>query len=387
MQKSTANITKARGMYLCYYLALGSFLPYINLYYERIGLTGVQIGSLAAIPLVVFSSTSLLWGTLSDAFRLHSRILSLALLLSPIAVLMLSRTDQYTGLARFILIYALFSSPIVPLLDSLALEVAKLHQSTFGGLRVWGSIGWSVSTWLVGTFIERFDMRVFFYCYAAFMALAFLFSLFQPARGHLSRSSQRFPFRRFLRKDLLIFLTSVFLLATTTSAVNAFFSIYMDGIGAREGSIGLAWALAAVTEIPVMIFSGEIMRRIGAGGLLKVAFLVYALRWLLLSFIQHPVLALSMQLLHGISFAPFLIGGVIYIHNRVPEDLGATAQAAFNTVTFGMGSISGALLGGFLYDLVGMAILFRVLCVVALAGLALFWLGNLPRSNIPLINP
>lgn len=172
----------------------------------------MQIGSLAAIPVLVLSLTSLLWGALSDAFRLHSRILSLALLLSPITVLMLSRTDQYPALANLILVYALFSSPIVPLL------------------------------------------------------------------------------------------ASVFLLATTTGAVYAFYRIYMDGIGAGEGSIGLGWALAAVSEIPVMIFSGEIMRRIGAGG--------------------------------------------------------------------------------FLYDLVGMAALYRVLSVVALAGFALFWLCNLPGGGI-----
>jgi len=375
-QPFTGAVNNMRGMYLCYFLALGSFLPFITLYYERLGLTGIEIGALAAIPVVVLSSTALVWGALSDAFRLHKWILSLALLLSPIAVLLMARANEVLALAGLTAAYALFSSPILPLLDSLALEVAALQKGTFGGLRVWGSVGWAASTLWIGSLIERFEIRLFFYGYAAFMALAFLLSLHQPARISRLTSPMRSEVRTFFRPDILIFLASVFLLATTVGATNAFYSIYMDGIGAGEGSIGLGWALAAVSEIPVMIFSGEIIRRIGAGGLLKVAFLVYALRWLLVSFIQDPRLAVGVQVLHGISFAPLIIGGVIYIHNWVPDSLGATAQAAFNTVLFGVGAMVGSLMGGLLYDLAGMAALFRVLSVVALAGFVLFGLSS-----------
>ena len=49
----------AQALYCFYYMALGSYMPFINLYYERLGLSGVQIGTLAAVselPVMVFSA-------------------------------------------------------------------------------------------------------------------------------------------------------------------------------------------------------------------------------------------------------------------------------------------------------------------------------------------
>jgi PPP family 3-phenylpropionic acid transporter len=94
----------------------------------------------------------------------------------------------------------------------------------------------------------------------------------------------------------------------------------------------------------------------------------------LLSFIQAPVWALGVQVLRGISYAAFIVGGVTYINERTPEGLSTTAQAIFNTVVFGLGAIVGALLGGYLFDTVGMVTLFRVLTLLALVGLLVFWL-------------
>ncbi|MCK4898871.1 MAG: MFS transporter, partial [Anaerolineales bacterium] len=90
---------------------------------------------------------------------------------------------------------------------------------------------------------------------------------------------------------------------------------------------------------------------------------------------------LLVQVLHGISYAAFIVGGVTYINERTPEGLSTTAQAIFNVVIFGLGAIVGALLGGYLFDTVGMMTLFRILTLVALLGLLVFWLAD--RSHQP----
>jgi PPP family 3-phenylpropionic acid transporter len=385
-ERAIGVLANARIMYLCYYMALGAFLPFIALYYERMGLTGVQIGTLSALPMVVTSITSLLWGTVVDALHLHRRILSVALFLAPIAVFMLSQTAHYTILIPIVLTYAFFSAPIIPLLDSAALEVVEARQRTYGELRVWGAIGWTVSTWLVGTLIQKFNTRWLFYSYVAFMGLTFIVSLSQPARRHVLRSTLHYGLRRLLvHRALLFFLLSIFFLATAMGAVNYFFSLYLDGIGASEGTIGLAWALAALSEVPVMIYSGSIMDHIGAKGLLRVAFITFAVRWLLYSFITTPAWVLLVQLLHGLSFAAFLVGGVTYINDRTPEGLSTTGQAIFNTVSFAMGPIAGALVGGYFYDTVGMMALFRILSLLTVTGLGVFWLANEPQANEDMI--
>ena len=372
----------ARILFFCYYMAFGAFFPFINLYYQRIGLTGVQIGTLSSIPLLVMSTTSVLWGGIADVLRLHRRILNIALFLTPIVVFFLSRTTEYSILIPLVIAYAFFSAPIVPLLDNAALEAIETHGGTYGGLRVWGSISWMASTWIVGELIDKFDTSWLFYSYITLMGLTFIFSIFQPVRSKITRSSLGHNLHRLVtRHDFIFFIISILLLAVATGSVNNFFSLYMDGLGAGEGAIGLAWSIAALSEIPVMLLSGTIMRHIGENGLLKISFITYAFRWLVYSFIQVPALVLPLQLLHGFSYGTFQVGGVTYVNNRTPKSMRTTGQAIFTTISYGIGPIIGTLIGGYFYDTVGIATLFRILSVITIVGLSVFLFASKPRDE------
>ena len=375
-QVNISPLFNAQALYGFYYMALGAFLPFINLYYERLGLSGVQIGTLAALPVLIGAMIPFLWGAIADAFHLHHVMLQAAFLLAALVVYLLSQADHFVALIPWVLAYAIVTSPIIPLLDSNALEVAKEHHRSYGGLRVWGSIGWAVSTWLVGLMIESRGVRWFFYCYIFLITVTFLFSLFQPAQKLVQRSSLAQGLRELFRIEFIIFLISIFLLTTASGGVNSFFSLYLDQIGATEGEIGFSWAVAAMSELPVMIFSAAILRRIGAEGLLVMAFLVFIVRWLLYSVIDVPMWALLVQLLHGLSFGAFLVGGVTFVSERTPQGLSATAQAIYSTVAFGLASIAGSMIGGYLYDTVGILVLFRIFSLLGLAGLAIFLLAG-----------
>ncbi len=375
-RKPMGSLLQARLMYLGYYLALGSFMPYINLYYERQGLSGVQIGTLAALPVLVGAAATLIWGALADALHWHRGIFRAALLLGPLAVFLLSRAYTFGALIPLVILYALVTSPIISLMDSAALEVAEAHQLSYGDMRLWGSIGWSIATWGVGTLIEHFDIHWLFYGYIGFMLLTFVAALSLPPRRHVLRAPFGHGLRRLLaQRGFLLFLLSVFLLSVTSGGVSSFFTLYMDRIGAQEGTIGLAWTLAAWSEIPVMLGAGAIMRRINAKGLMAIAFFTYALRWVLFSFIASPIWVLVVQLMHGLSFGAFLVGGVTYLNEHTPEGLSTTALAIFNTTAFSLASITGSLVAGVFYDTLGLGAMFRVFGVVALLGLAVLWWG------------
>jgi PPP family 3-phenylpropionic acid transporter len=168
-------------MYFGYFMALGAYLPFINLYYERLGLSGIEIGTLAAIPLVVSRRPP------SSGVRPPMRLTAPAGAQvgapgSPAAVLLISRAGGYAQLAPLVAAYAVFNSAIVPLLDSAALEAAEASGREYGSLRVWGTIGWSISTWIVGTLIQDHGTRLMFYAFAGVMGLTFAASLFGPRR-------------------------------------------------------------------------------------------------------------------------------------------------------------------------------------------------------------
>jgi PPP family 3-phenylpropionic acid transporter len=365
------------ALYFGYYMALGSYMPFINLYYERMGLSGIQIGALSAIPVLVTSASVLIWGSIADAKRWHNAILHVNLVLAAGAILLLSTASTFQELIPFIVAYAFFNSPLVPLLDSSALEIAKSRQRTYGDLRVWGSIGWTISTLLVGVIIQQFNIKWLFYTYVIVMLITFLISLFLPVRTQVLKTSLARGLKGLILDiPFVMFLISIFLVSITLGAANAFFSIYLDSIGAGEGGIGLGWAISSISEIPVMLYSGYLLRRIGSGGLLKISFITFAIRWLLYSFIRTPSLAILVQVLHGLSYATYLIGSVTLVNERAPAGMSTSALSMLNLVSFGAGAICGSLLGGYIYETAGIAMMFRTLSLIAVAGFGIFLISQ-----------
>ena len=376
------ELLRTRSLYFCYYLALGAFYPFLNLYYEQRGLSGSQIGLLASVPALISPFAAPLWGGLADRFGIHRRVLVVALSGALLAGFSYSLTSLF-GLFFFISVtYAFFNSPITPLLDSAALQVASDRATSYGQLRVWGTLGWIVSTWAVGRLAEGALAR-FFYAFAAFMALTVAVSFFQPPRRWLWREPIRRGLQQILsRRSTAVFLASVFLLWVANAGANQFLSIYMARIGSSEGLIGLAWAVSAMSEVPMMLLSGRLTRQLGIGRLLIIALLVYALRWALLSVISAPGWVVVVQLLQGVSFSAFLVGGVTYMHRQAPAGLEATAQAIFVGTSFGLGTFAGSLLGGFLYDKIGLARMFAVDTGVALAACLVFLLSRRSWTSV-----
>ena len=128
-----------------------------------------------------------------------------------------------TFLVLTIIVFALFSSPIVPLLDSFALKTAARNERSYGDLRLWGSIGWAISTVFIGWLIERLGIYWLFYGYIVFMTFALIISFFQPRQQSVSKSSIWSGIKDLLsNKTYILFLLSVFLLVVSSSGVLTF---------------------------------------------------------------------------------------------------------------------------------------------------------------------
>ena len=363
----------SRAMYFGYFGSLGSLGPFITLYYKHVGLSAEQIGLLAAASVAISSTTVLIWGGIADTFRLHRAILRGALFVVPIAALIISQASVFSTLLIMIGIYAFLNTPILPLIDSAALEAAARRGMTYGGLRFWGSVGWIVATFLIGNVIQQFGLQWMFYSYAILLWLTFVLSWFQQARQQTLRAPVLTGLRDLLiNRDFAIFMLCIFLVGLAASAAFQFFALYMQRIGAKEAMVGYTSSLAALAEAPAVGLSGLLLRRFKARNLLIIAFATYAVRWLILSFITNPVLALLSQLLHGLSFGLFLVAGVTYVQRRTPEGMSATAQSLYGLISYGLASIAGSLIGGYLFDRLELALYYRVLSLITVIGLVVF---------------
>jgi len=362
-----------RGFYVLYYGAIGCLFPYLNLYYQHLGLTGVQIGALAAVSTVVSLVVAPLWAGVGDARRQHSALLAIAVGGSILPGFLLSVAGGMGWFVALTAIYALFFGPTHALIDSIALGSAKARQRSFGELRAWGTLGYIVFAWLVGAIIQRTGLKALFYGYVILMLGSFAFALRLP-NSRLSRvPSVSGGLRKMLNDGpFLQFLAGAFVLSIGMGAANSFFPLYLNAIGGSAGLLGLSQALAAMSEIPVVFFSGALLHRIGTRGALVTAAAVFAVRWFLYARTASPYAAVAVQLLHGLSYGAFMVAGVIYTNEHAPENLRATAQSILSAVTLAASGIAGGLLGGSLYDRLGVANLFAICALVAVTACALF---------------
>ena len=75
-----------------------------------------------------------------------------------------------------------------------------------------------------------------------------------------------------------------------------------------------------------------------------------------------------LQVLHGLSYGAFLIASVTLARRLAGPGHAATAQSLLTAVSFGLGSITGSLVGGALLDCVGTAAIMLLALVVFVVG-------------------
>ena len=79
-------------------------------------------------------------------------------------------------------LFSVFSSPIMPLLDSTTLSILGARRDQYGAYRGWGTIGFVVTCTAVGFLIERTGMRLIFPVYGVRVLAFWLLALRLPNR-------------------------------------------------------------------------------------------------------------------------------------------------------------------------------------------------------------
>jgi MFS family permease len=369
--------------FLAFFGANGAVFPYYALYYQQAGVDSRGIGVLVAVPTLMTLVAAPAWGGVADALRLHHRLLPVSLLATTVMTALLLNAHEFSMLLVFVVLQAFCGSPIVSLADNAVMSLLGRERHRYGRLRLWGAIGFSASAMVSGEFITRAGFAPSLAIYVSLMGLAALVAIRLPAPDLITPPA--LSELRGLNRDArwVAFLAALVLVGTCSAILNTFFVLYMTDLGASAAVLGLAVAVAGVSELPVFLLAPRIMLRGQARGLLTLSFVAYAVRALVVSALRSPAMGVAAQLLHGLSFSALWTASVTYAREIAPVGWGATAQAAIGSVFFGMAAGVGALVGGALYDRIGPVALFQIAAAFALTGLAIFtWQTRLAARRV-----
>ena len=349
--KIDKNLLYAKAFYFFFYAASASLVPFLAVYYQNLGFRGSQIGLLASVsPLVMLLSTPV-WGVLADISQKYKTGLLIAIGGAISMVTLLSQLNRYAFILLVVLVYAFFTAPIIPLVDNSVMALLGNRRNLYGKQRMWGAVGWGLSGPLIGILTDQRGLEWIFLGYTFWLGLGFITVLGLP----IERVQRRVPFIQGLRrignqKEWLLFLLTVFISGTNLAIITNYLFLYLGEFGASRTMMGWGLTIATVSEIPVLFFADKLIARFGAQGVLILSLVASIIRVFGYAVAPTPLIALSLQIFHGLTFSAMWAAGVTYAVEIAPPGLGATAQSVFFSIVFGLSGITGGFLGGLLFD-------------------------------------
>lgn len=373
-----------RMLYFFFFAGMGLFFSFINVYYLSIGLSGMQIGILGTIGPLVGVFSSILWGMASDRFGRPRLLFAMASVGALSAVAALAGTRIFVWIIPAVIWLSLFSNPMPAMMDSTTFRLLGDHPERYGRYRMFGTLGFILTSSLSGFLFERMGLVALFPAFGSTIVLFLMTSFALPNTPIHLRTSPFDGLGGLVRQPLwLVFALSIFLVWLAANGAVNFIGVTIKTLGGSDRLIGINWAIASSLELPVMWASAYLLKRFGAVRLVTVGFLGYFLRILGFSLIPSAEWALLVNILHVFSYVPATIGSVAYANQLAPPELKATSQGLLFAM-MNLGSVFGALSGGWLFDQFGPPGLFRILAFVALAGFFLFTLGRASLKKLQL---
>jgi PPP family 3-phenylpropionic acid transporter len=365
--------------YFWYFAAVGAFFPFAAIWFLELGLSGAEVGVLVALPAVGAAFSGPLWGAAADARARHRVVLCTALAVAALAALAAAWADSFLPLLVLLGVSALAAGPIAPLLDAFAVTVGTRLGRSYGAMRVAGSVGYTLAALGVGRLMGERATVVFLVAYAGCLGLALVAAVGLPDLGERQPRPLLGGLHELRRnRPFVALLLVAYLTAAGAAIMNGFLGVRLVELGGTAGLVGLAIGLGAASEWPVVALGGWLLARFGPARLVALAIVVYAVRFLAFAALPSAAWVLPVQALHGLSFGAFLIASVTLAHKLAGPAHAGAAQALLAATSFGLGSITGSLVGGALLERVGTPNLFRGAAVVtlgALVVLAVNWRG------------
>jgi MFS transporter, PPP family, 3-phenylpropionic acid transporter len=364
-------------LFFLFYAGIGQFLAFLNVYFNSIGLSGTQIGLLGTISTAIAVISATLWGVLSDRLGKPRWLFMAAFSGTILGTLALSVAQPFNWIFLASCLFALFFNTLAPLIDSTALVLLGDQRQRYGTYRVWGSVGFILTSTAAGFIYQLIGLHAMFLGFVVLMGLGLLTALRLPDQKiHLSGSSLGNVKLMMLKPQWLIFAGCAFFVWLAANGMLGFLGVTIKQMGGTDSLVGLAGTVAAVVEIPGMFFSDRLLRRFGSSRLMGFGIVGYTLRMFFYAIMPAPGWVLAIGITNSITYMPFWIGAVAYASDHAPENMKATSQGLLYSIT-SLSSVVGGLFSGWLFDRLGPSGLFFVMGLSCLFALALFSFGKM----------
>lgn len=343
------------GFYFLFFLTIGGFMPYWNLYLKSIDMTAAQIGILSAVVVVTKIFASPFWGWLVDHRGNRIKVIQLCSLFTLVFFSLVLFFQEFWALFLILFAFSIFWSAGLPLIEATTLSHLGENTHDYTVVRVWGSISFIIGVLALGQFFDKQPINYLLPILIVSMALVWLHSLSLPEIDGVAAEENPRSFMDTIKHPTVVYLFIVcFLVQVSHGPYYTFFSIYLEEHGYSNSFIGIAWAIGVLAEVFVYLVIHRVIRTWGLRWLMIMSLLMASLRWLLIGvFVDSVAILLFAQLLHAATFGVYHAVAIQYIHREFRGAHQGRGQALYSSISFGAGLALGTLASGYMWESIG----------------------------------
>lgn len=365
-------------MYNFYYLSWAIFSALISIYLLDKGFKASEVSlvvSTSFLTSMIFQPVIGMFSDRYDVKKVNFVLFALAGI-GGLAFMFASSLITITIGYSFVLTLINGTNPVME-------KIASSSPYQYGKIRIWGTIGYAIGSWLAGMIYQLISPSAIFICFIITMILCIIGLLGTKTPSELGQNNEEKTKTStlFHNHKYLYYLIIAAIFQGITNMANTYIPAMFQNDGLKVSLVSTILSFAVLCEAPLVLFSHKFMDKLTNKRLLIIAysmitiqFLCYALNvWLPLKVIitlitKHP------------SGMLFIMINLKIVSTLVPKEHQITALAFVQTLR-NLSSIIFQNIAGQILDISSYQILFALSLIVIVVGFVLVILFKVPSGK------
>ena len=356
------------------YAPPGAIVPLFSLWLqEDLKFTPREIGWACAAQSLAPLLAPLAAGQIADRWIAAERCLSLCAFAAGGLLWLMAELHSFPAICAVYLACWIFLVPVVTLGTSLCFAHLPWPEGNFGRVRLWGTIGWVASIWLLSYWFENAEwvgaclawarpenptsQRADMFRLAGLLsAILGIYALTLPHTPPTRKGGAwlaPLAAMKLLRGRAF----AVYMAVTLGLCVTLPFAGQTTPLLLEQLEIPLPWLCRTLTigqsmEVAALALLPMLLLRLGTRGTMQLGLAAWALALTLLMIGEPLGLVIGSLTLNGLCICCFMVAGQVFVNRQARGDIRASAQGLL-TFANGIGLLAGNVLAGEVRTLAG----------------------------------
>jgi len=335
--------------------------------------TGGQIGSIFATMGLASLIMPGIMGIIADKWS-PNKLFAILHILGAVLLYFMAQQADYDSLFLFTLLYLMLYMPTIGLDSTISYCILEKNDmdvvKTFPPIRVWGTIGFIIATWVTDGFGWGMNVNQFYFAAVISLILGLYTFVLPDCPAEKSTKKKSLvevfgldAFKLFGEYKMAIFFIFAMLLGAALQITNMWGEAFLHDFGSnpifKDAIIvkynGFVMSLSQISETVFILTIPFFLKRYGIKKVMLMSMLAWFFRFGLFG-IGSPVglgavaIILSM-IVYGMAFDFFNISGSLFVEQETDKKMRGSAQGLFIMMTNGFGAVLGAKASGYVIDL------------------------------------